>query len=62
MVRHPFQPYALTPKTDERELHPEYLGLDLPGAELVSADEVLLGLQMGNLILAAVYDVKRIER
>lgn len=30
-----------------------------PRVELVSADPVLLGMQMGNLILAAVYGIER---
>ena len=47
------QPELAALERDERDLGPQRLGFESPGAELVDADTVLLGLQIGNIILAA---------
>jgi hypothetical protein len=62
MVKHHFEPFPLDPKPDECELHPERLRLEALRLEPTWTDEALLWMQMGNLILAAVYGVKRVER
>jgi hypothetical protein len=56
------QSFPLDPKPDECELHPERLRLEALRLEPTWTDEALLGMQMGNLILAAVYGVTRVER
>lgn len=59
MIQPPCKPVAFDPKPDDRELDAKRLSLEPIRAELVGADPVLLGMQMGNMILAAVYGVRR---
>jgi hypothetical protein len=62
MVSHPLKPVAFDPKPDDRELDAKRLRLEAPRADLVEADPMLLGMQIGNLIYAAVFGVARRER
>ena len=62
MGTHPLKPVPLNPKPNDRELDAKRLALQAQSPALVGADEALLGMQMGNIILAAVYGVRRVER
>lgn len=53
MVQPPLKPVALNPKPDDRELDAKRLALHAQSPALVTTDEILLGMQMGNIILAA---------
>ena len=53
MVQPPLKPVALNPKPDDRELDAKRLALQAQSPALVTTDEALLGMQMGNIILAA---------
>jgi len=48
MVRHPFQPFPLAPKTDDRVPDPKHLRLELPRAELVTAHDIETRLRFEN--------------
>ena len=62
MVKQPSEPRAFNPKPDDRELDAQRLALQAQSPALVTTDEALLGMQMGNLIYAAVFGIGRQER
>ena len=53
MGTHPLKPVPFNPKPDDRELDAKLLALQAQSPALVTTDEALLGMQMGNIILAA---------
>lgn len=59
MSDQPPQLVPLDPQRDEQEPHERGLLVDLPRAALVRGDEVRLGMQIGNLIWAAVHGVEK---
>ena len=61
MVMHPLKPVALDPKVDERQLDAERLPLQASRAELVEADQIVQMLWAMNTVMAAIYNVRRIE-
>ena len=62
MGTHPLKPVAFDPKPENRELDAKRLALNPPRQELVDADQVLLGMQIGNVIYAAVFGIGRQDR